>query len=174
MKRPSVPHLTTGSVYVGLTRVRRGADIRIWPMPITHESVQHLTKLRRNIGLTIWKGNYINGQWQKAGLRDFNKKKYQAALNDLKALGKDLLTKKMPALRAISKRLYLQHRNTPHNALLKTLQNLQTPQPQNKANRKRKQRSSKKINKKNKRKRKQKQNVCNKRVKHKCKRSKKK
>ena len=68
MKRPTVPHLPIGSVYVGITRVKRNADLRLWPMDITDDNIKHLTKLRRNVGLRIWKNNYVNGHWNMAGL----------------------------------------------------------------------------------------------------------
>ena len=69
MKRPSVPHLTICSVYVGLTRVKRGDDIRIWQMEITDDRMKHLTKLKRSVGLRLWGEKYINGRWYMTSLR---------------------------------------------------------------------------------------------------------
>lgn len=125
-KRPSVPHLSISSVYVGITRVKRGEDIRIWPMPITNESTRHLTKLRRSVGLHLWMKNYFNGIWNKSGLQSHQKQKMKAAIHYLVKTKADLLTKPMPKLRCIAKTLCMQHRNMPKDILLKKLRTLQS------------------------------------------------
>ena len=50
-KRPCVPHLTIGSVHVGLTRDKKGDDLRIWPMDITPESVNLTVVANHSIGM---------------------------------------------------------------------------------------------------------------------------
>lgn len=116
MKRPSVPHLTIGSVYVGLTRVKRGEDIRIWPMSLTEDNIRHLTKLKRTVGIQMWKTNYANGIWNKSGLEGQIIKKYKTALNELKT--EDLESKNVFQLRLLARGLNLQHRNIPKEALI--------------------------------------------------------
>ncbi len=118
LKRPSVPHLTISSVYVGITRVKRGEDIRIWPMPMTYESTLHLTKLRRNIGLHLWMKNYIKGVWNKSGLQGFNKRRLATAVENVISMKADLNKKNVSQLRVIAKSLDMQHRTIPKVALL--------------------------------------------------------
>ena len=166
MKRPSVPHLTIGSVYVGLTRVRSGDDIRIWPMKITPENVAHLTKLRRSVGLKIWKTNYINGEWNECGLQHFTQKEYKDKLTALQSI--DLETKNVAELRNIAKGLNIQHRNLPQAALIETLQSLRSGKVHTNSKRKRKNTSTRRTT--TQRNRKQKSNLTKKRKQSKTKR----
>lgn len=124
MKRPSVPHLTIGSVYVGFTRVKRNEDLRIWPMKIVDDNIIHLTKLKRSVGLRMWKNNYINGRWNMAGFKNYNTKKYKIAIETLQSI--NLASTNIAELRKLAKELNIQHRNIPINPLLKILQRLQT------------------------------------------------
>jgi len=123
-KRPCVPHLTIGSVHVGLTRVKKGDDIRIWPMDITPESVQHLTKLRRSIGLKIWKSNYNNGRWDECGLRHISEQEYRKKILELNKI--DLDTQNVKKLRKLAMHLNIQHRSIPQTALIDRLKILQS------------------------------------------------
>ena len=57
--------LTCAGLYVGLTRVRRNADMRVFPLP-PGETLDHLCKLTVDPALSKWRQRYNNnGRWME-------------------------------------------------------------------------------------------------------------
>jgi len=59
--------LTTQALYVGITRVRRNRDMRIFPLP-SGQNLDHLLRLKVDPKIKEWRSHYnANGCWQPAG-----------------------------------------------------------------------------------------------------------
>ena len=54
------------SLYVAMSRVKTGRNLRVWPMP--RECLNYLKKLRPHPHIHIWNLNYDNGMWIQGGL----------------------------------------------------------------------------------------------------------
>ena len=60
------------SVYVGMSRVRKREDLRIWP--IREDQMEHLLKMKPSRDFTLWVNNYNNNKWITEGLHDEHNK----------------------------------------------------------------------------------------------------
>jgi hypothetical protein len=82
---PKLARIELEAVYVGITRVRMGSDLRIWPA--SDDELEYLTNLKYSSRLKLWNEAYDeHGFWDGRELMELGNKRRQRGLQKLKEM----------------------------------------------------------------------------------------